>query len=82
MALVPELSEKKKTKLDKESNLDNEKLYSILKLAFVALILFVKNPEDYSDILGDLYEITKFDLNWTSVYTDLIISLLHKGNSK
>jgi len=82
VALVPELSEKKKTKLDKESNLDNEKLYSILKLAFVALILFVKNPEDYSDILGDLYEITKFDLNWTSVYTDLIISLLHKGNSK
>lgn len=82
MALVPELSEKKKTKLDKESNLDNEKLYSILKLAFVALILFVKNPEDYSDILGDLYEITKFDENWTSVYTDLIISLLHKGNSK
>ena len=80
--MVPELTEKKKSKLDKESNPDNEKLYSILKLAFVALVLFVKNPEEYSDILGDLYEITKFDENWTSVYTDLILSLLHKGNSK
>jgi hypothetical protein len=80
--LVPELTEKKKSKLDKESNTDNEKLYSILKLAFIALVLFVKNPEEYSDILGDLYEITKFDENWTSVYTDLILSLLHKGNSK
>ncbi len=80
--MVPELTEKKKSKLDKESNTDNEKLYSILKLAFIALVLFVKNPEEYSDILGDLYEITKFDENWTSVYTDLILSLLHKGNSK
>ena len=80
--MVPELTEKKKSKLDKESNPDNEKLYSILKLAFVALVLFVKNPEEYSDVLGDLYEITKFDENWTSVYTDLILSLLHKGNSK
>ncbi len=83
-ALVP-LAPGKTEKTEEKSTstqADNERLYAILKLALVVLVMFLKNPEEYSDILSDLLEITKFDENWMGVYTDIIISLLHKGNSK
>lgn len=59
-----------------------EKMASIVKLSLLVLILFLKNPTEYNDILADLIQITKFDQDWQKVYTDLFIELLHKGNSK
>ncbi len=59
-----------------------EKKFSIIKIALIVLILFLKNPNEYSDIISDLYLVTKFKDDWQKVYIDILISLLHKGNSK
>jgi hypothetical protein len=53
-----------------------------VKIALIALILYLKNPNEYSDIISDLYQVTSFKEDWQKVYMDLLISLLHKGNSK
>jgi hypothetical protein len=56
-------------------------LKSIIKLSLVILILFTQEGE-YADILNDLLEVVKFGENWEKVFTDICLSLLHKGNSK
>jgi len=56
-------------------------LASIIKIAFIVLILYLKNPNEYADTISDLFHISNFEENWQKVYTDLIISLFHKGNS-
>jgi len=58
-----------------------EKIYSMVKLALVVLILFLKNPNEYSDIVSDLYQVTNLDKDWVKVYTDIVISLFHQGNN-
>jgi len=63
------------------SKLESEKLASVIKISLLVLILFIKKPNEYLDILTDLYQITKFADDWQKVYTDIFISLLHKGNS-
>jgi hypothetical protein len=64
---------------DKEKS---EKLASVIKLGLVSLILFLKSPNEYSDVITDLLEVSQFKKDWQKVYMDLLISLLHKGNSK
>ncbi len=41
----------------------------------------MKTPTEYTDIITDLLQIAKFDADWSKVYTDIIILLLHKGNN-
>lgn len=65
-----------------EQSEEQEKLYGITKIALLLLIQFLKHPNEYSDIIGDLYQITKFDDSWLKVFTDIFISVLHKGTSK
>ena len=72
----------KESTQSEEEKPQNDKLFSIVKIAMVALILFLKNPNEYTDIITDLYQISKFKSDWQKVYMDLLISLLHKGNSK
>jgi hypothetical protein len=54
----------------------------MVKLFLVVLILFLREPNEYADVLNDLEEIIKFQENWEKVFTDLCLSLIHKGNSK
>ncbi len=72
---------KEKTSNEEEKT-KNDKLFCIVKIALIALILYLKNPNEYSDIISDLYEVSSFKADWQKVYMDLLISLLHKGNSK
>jgi hypothetical protein len=63
-------------------DINEENILSIVKLGFILLLLFLKNPSEYADLLSDLFQITNFDEDWMKVFTDIIISLFHKGNSK
>jgi len=70
------------TSLFKNKEKDNsEKIYPIAKLGLIVLFLYLKKPNEYQDILADLVEIVKFDENWMKVFTDLTISILHRGNN-
>jgi len=59
----------------------NDKQTSIVKLGLVILILFANRPNDYADIIEDIYQVTQFDEMWMKVYLDICISLFHMGNS-
>jgi len=56
--------------------------YSIIKLCLVILVLFINNNNEYIETLDDLIEILNFKPDWEKVFTDLCLSLIHKGNSK
>lgn len=66
---------------DSSKNLNEDK-ENLIKLALMLMIFNLKNPEEYSDVLTDLIQVLEFDENWVKVYTDLTLSILHKGNSK
>ena len=72
----------KSTKENETDKALKEKTFSIVKIALIVLILFLKNPNEYSDTISDLYLVTQFKDDWQKVYVDVLISLLHKGNSK
>jgi len=70
-----------KNKRKNSKDEEKEKLLSILKLSFVILILFANHPNDYAEIIDDLYQVASFDDQWAKVYIDILISLFHMGNN-
>lgn len=66
------------SKEDKDSDLKNK---LITKLGLVILIFYLKNEVDYQQEMDDIAEIKKFDKDWSKLFTDLILNLLHKGNA-
>lgn len=61
---------------------DSKKGKKLSKLGFVTLLLYIKNERDYEQEMIDILHIKQFDSQWMQVYTDLTLSILHKGNSK
>lgn len=61
---------------------DSKKSKKITKLGLVTLLLYIKSREDYQQEMIDLLHIRQFDTEWMKVYTDLTLSILHKGISK
>ncbi len=68
-------------KLIKDENCNSKSHQLLFKLYLVILILFMKETNEYTEVLEDLLEIAEFKKDWEKVFTDLCLSLMHKGNS-
>ena len=64
-------------KEEKESDLKSKLL---TKLGLVLLVFYLKNEIDYQQEIEDIIEIKKFDKEWSKMYTDLTLNIMHKGN--
>ena len=65
------------SKEEKESDLKSKLL---TKLGLVLLVFYLKNEIDYQQEIEDIIEIKKFDREWSKMYTDLTLNIMHKGN--
>jgi len=66
----------------------SDKICSALKMAFLLMLLFLKNAGEFNETLDDLFEICKNSINneededWGRIYTDIVLSQLSRGKSK
>ena len=51
------------------------------KLGLVLLVLYLKNGEDYEQEIEDVIQIKLFKKGWTKMFTEMILNILHKGNT-
>ena len=65
------------SKEEKESDLKS-KLLS--KLGLVLLVFYLKSEIDFQQEIEDIIEIKKFDKEWSKMFTDLTLNIMHKGN--
>ena len=65
------------SKEEKESDLKSKLL---TKLGLVLLVFYLKNEIDYQQEIEDIIEIKKFDKEWSKMFTDLTLNIMHKGN--
>ena len=66
------------SKEEKESDLKS-KLLS--KLGLVLLVFYLKSEIDFQQEIEDIIEIKKFDKEWSKMFTDLTLNIIHKGNA-
>jgi len=65
----------------------NDKITSVLKIAFLQLLMYPKNTAEFEDSLEDLVELAKKtaankeDVEWGKIFTDLVISQISKGKN-
>ena len=64
-------------KEEKNSDLKSKLL---TKLGLVLLVFYLKNEIDYQQEIDDIIEIKKFDKEWSKMFTDLTLNIMHKGN--
>ena len=65
------------SKEEKESDLKS-KLLS--KLGLVLLVFYLKSEIDFQQEIEDIIETKKFDKEWSKMFTDLTLNIMHKGN--
>ena len=65
------------SKEEKESDLKS-KLLS--KLGLVLLVFYLKSEIDFQQEIEDIIEIKKFNKEWSKMFTDLTLNIMHKGN--
>jgi hypothetical protein len=68
-------------KLIKDENYKSKPHQLLFKLFLVVLVLSTKDTKEYIDVLEDILTIAEFKEDWEKVFTDLCLSLIHKGNS-
>ena len=50
------------------------------KLGLVLLVFYLKSEIDFQQEIEDIIEIKKFDKEWSKMFTDLTLNIMHKGN--